>query len=206
MTTQLYKTIVADPPWAQTMTGRYSLERKTRPTKLPYPTMTVDEIKAMPVAEHADIGCHLWLWTTNEFLESGYQVMRAWGFKYLAPIVWVKPSGVGNYFIHRTQTMLFGYKEKCVFPKARYVPNVIFAKEGHHSQKPKESYDLIESVSPEPRLELFARPVSPMFPKVEGWDTWGNEVESDVTFEKGPFVRRMVLDRDEQKDFEKTGS
>lgn len=142
--------------------------------------MTVDEICGLPVGDQAAVGCHLWLWTTNEFLEAGYQVMRAWGFKYLAPIVWVKPSGCGNYFIHRTQTMLFGYKERCIFPKVRYVPNVFFATEKAHSRKPKDSYDLIESVSPEPRLELFARPVTPMFPKVEGWDTWGNETENNI--------------------------
>lgn len=179
MSTQLYKTILADPPWAQTLMGKRA-RRHSGAESLPYSTMTVDEICTLPVAEQAETGCHLWLWTTNQFLESGYQVMRAWGFKYLAPIVWVKPSGCGNYFIHRTQTMLFGYKERCVFPKARYIPNVIFANEGEHSRKPKESYQLIESVSEGPRLELFARPVTEMFPKIEGWDTWGNEVANDV--------------------------
>ncbi len=101
------------------------------------------------------------------------------------PLGWVKPSGCGNYFIHRTQTILFGYKEKCIFPKARYIPNVIFANEGKHSQKPKESYDLIESVSLEPRLELFARPVTSMFPKIPGWHVWGNEVEPDISLTQG---------------------
>lgn len=164
-----FKTIVADPPWRQTLTGKYLKLRHKRRMVLPYPTMTVDEICALPVAEQADIGCHLWLWTTNEFIEAGFSVMRAWGFKYLAPIVWVKPSGCGNYFIHRTQMILFGYKERCVFPKARYIPNVIFATEGSHSEKPAESYGLIEAVSDGPYLELFARRTR------LGWSTWGNE-------------------------------
>jgi N6-adenosine-specific RNA methylase IME4 len=177
---KLYRTILADPPWRQTLAGKYRDPRNSRASSLPYPTMTVDEIKALPIGELAAEGAHLWLWTTNEYLEAGFAVMRAWGFKYLAPVVWVKPSGCGNYFIHRTQTMLFGYRGKCLFTKARYVPNVIFANEGAHSRKPKESYDLIESVSETPRLEVFARPVTPMFQQMPGWDVWGNEVESDV--------------------------
>ena len=142
---------------------------------LEYPTMSLQEIKNIPVAELADVGCHLWLWTTNQFLQCGFEVMESWGFKYLAPITWVKPSGIGNYFIHRTQTVLFGYKGKCVFPLARYQPTVVFATlPKRHSQKPTEIYELIESISPPPRLELFARN------KRDGWDCWGNEVESDI--------------------------
>lgn len=172
-----YKTILADPPWPQGFSGKYREHGMAE--KLSYPTMGVEEIKALPVGDHAALGCHLWLWTTNEFLRAGFDVMEAWGFKYLAPIVWVKPSGIGNYFIHRTQIILFGYKQRCVFARKRYVPNVFFAKDGFHSRKPKESYDLIESISPEPRLEMFARPISPMFQKIAGWDTWGNEMVND---------------------------
>lgn len=178
-----YKTILADPPWQQTMAGRYRARHQNRRT-LPYPTMSVEEIKALPVGDLAEAGCHLWLWTTNQFLRDGFDVMRAWGFKYLAPVVWVRPSGCGNYFIHRTQTMLFGYKGRCEFLKARYVANVIFANDGEHSRKPKESFDLIESVSLEPRLELFARPATPMFPKLPNWHTWGNEMASDIELAK----------------------
>ncbi len=142
--------------------------------------MWVGEIKALPVADFAAEGCHLWLWTTNQFLEAGFEVMRAWGFKYLAPITWVKPQGFGAYFQHRTQTMLFGYKGRCQFNLARCKPTALFANVGRHSQKPEESYRLIESVSDGPRLELFARPVTPMFQRRPGWDVWGNEVQSTV--------------------------
>lgn len=162
------------------MAGKYRRRVNQRPDDLPYQTMSVDEIKALPVGELAAESCHLWLWTTNEYLKAGFDVMKAWGFKYLAPVVWVKPSGCGNYFIHRTQTMLFGYKGKCRFNGARYVPNVIHAPAGRHSEKPIESYDLIESVSDGPRLELFARPVTPMFQRMPGWTVWGNEVTSDL--------------------------
>ena len=170
-----YLTILADPPWRQRLTGKYRLPRNQRPDRLPYPTMSLDAIKALPVGDCAAVECHLWLWTTNEYLEAGFAVMRAWGFKYLAPIHWLKPSGCGNYFIHLTQTLLFGYRGKCRFPRARYVRNVITANARRHSEKPPESYDLIERVSAAPRLELFARR------RRDGWHTWGNEVSCDVS-------------------------
>jgi N6-adenosine-specific RNA methylase IME4 len=134
--------------------------------------MTVAQLVALPVADIAAVGAHLWLWTTNAFLRQGFEVMEAWGFKYLAPITWVKPSGVGNYFVHRTQTVLFGYRQKCLFPAARYRPTVFTttaARPGKHSEKPGEAFDLIESISPGPRLEMFARSHR------LGWDVWGNE-------------------------------
>jgi len=167
-----YRTILADPPWPQRLSGKYDTSKQQRADQLPYPTMSVDEIAALPVGLLALPGCHLWLWTTNAFLEAGFQVMRAWGFTYLAPVHWIKPSGIGNWFVHRTQTLLFGYRQKCVFQGLRYHPNVIEANPGRHSQKPPESYDLIEDVSEPRRLELFARASRP------GWDLWGNEVQS----------------------------
>jgi len=169
-----YQTILADPPWEQKMAGKYRT-RHRRIRELPYPTMTIEEIKALPVGDFADEGCHLWLWTTNQYLPSGFEVMEGWGFKYLAPITWVKPSGAGNWFVSVTQTLLFGYKGKCVFPQERYKPTVLHTSiPRRHSQKPEAFYDLIESISPEPRIELFSRA------RRFGWDCWGNEVESDI--------------------------
>jgi len=169
-----YKTILADPPWEQGMKGYYKIRPNTAKS-LRYPTMAVEDICKLPVNDIAEVGCHLWLWTTNQFLSAGFEVMKAWGFKYLAPITWVKPSGTGNYFIHRTQTLLFGYKDKCKFSLARYKPTVVMANDPHHhSEKPQIFYDLIESISLEPRIELFSRT------RRFGWDCWGNEVESDI--------------------------
>jgi N6-adenosine-specific RNA methylase IME4 len=135
--------------------------------------MSVDQLRALPIADLADDACHLWLWTTNQFLRSGFDLLDAWGFTFLSPITWVKPHGIANWFISRTQTMLFGYKKKCVFPLARYQPNVVFAPPGKHSQKPEASYELIESISPEPRLELFARK------ERAGWICQGNEIDGN---------------------------
>lgn len=149
--------------------------------QLEYPTMTTEAICNMPVGDIAERGAHLWLWTTNQHLEDGFKVMRAWGFRYMAPITWVKPSGIGMIFVHRTQTILFGYKDFNAFNKKRCLPTVIMAGlPKRHSQKPEEAYQMIEAMSDPARLELFARPVSPMFQKRDGWDTWGNEMPNDV--------------------------
>jgi len=137
--------------------------------------MTLGEIKALPVERIAADGCHLWLWTTNAFLRDGFDVMDAWGFRYLAPVHWIKPSGMGNWFINRTQTILFGYRKPCRMGDGRYSPNIIISSSPkRHSEKPEEAFTLIEAVSPGPRLELFARRARP------GWTVWGNEVEANA--------------------------
>ncbi len=171
-----YRTILIDPPWKQQMSGKYN--RRTFENKsLTYDTLSLQEIKNLPIEDLAEEGCHLWLWTTNQFLRQAFEVMESWGFKYLTTITWVKPSGAGNWFVSRTQHCLFGYKNKCQFNKERYKSTVFNSGlPKKHSQKPEEFYDLIESISDEKRIELFARN------KREGWDSWGNEVESDIEF------------------------
>ena len=206
-----YRTILADPPWQLQMAGQYK-SRNERPRVLPYQTMPLEEIKAMPVADMAESGAHLWLWVTTGKLVNGkpvilagFEVMQSWGFTYLQMLTWTKPSGYGNYFLSLTEHILFGYKNRCEFNRARYIRNAYDvpadaepvddryswnrAKAGQHSRKPVGSYQLIESVSDEPRLELFARPITPLYPAVEGWDIWGNEVVSDVVLNATPEQR-----------------
>ena len=156
------------------MSGRYKTSRNQRPGVLPYHTMDIESIAALPIASLAAEAAHLWLWTTNQYLAAGLDLMSRWGFTYLAPITWVKPSGIGNYFAHRTQTLLFGYRSKSRFPLARYRPTVLFAPAIRHSEKPEASYELIESISPGPRLELFARR------QRDGWDAWGDEAPNSL--------------------------
>lgn len=171
-----YKTILIDPPWEQKLTngGKYK-KYPNRKDELPYDTLTVEQIKEMPIGKLADVACHLWLWTTNQFLKYGFKIMDEWGFIYLAPITWVKPSGHGNWFVSRTQTCLFGYKDKCIFNNERYKPTVFFSGlPKRHSQKPAGFYSLIESISDEPRIELFARD------RREGWDAYGDELSKTI--------------------------
>lgn len=155
------------------MIGRF--KKHSRPDNLPYNTMSQDQLKALPVGSLADTDCHLWLWTTNRFLEDGFELMRCWGFKYHNAVSWVKPSGMGAYFINRVQVLLFGYRGK-IDMKQRYKPNVLFAPARKHSQKPECSYELIEAVSHPAYLELFARN------KREGWTVLGNGIDGrDIT-------------------------
>jgi|SRR6185503_3907161 len=201
-----YRTILADPPWHLQMAGQYK-RRNEGPRILPYRTMPLDDIKALPVNDLSERGAHIWLWvTTGKLIDgkpvllAGFEVLAAWGFTYLQLLTWTKPSGFGNYFLSLTEHILFGYKERCEFNRGRYIKNAYRelpdalepidesyawgrAKAGEHSRKPAASYELIESISDEPRLELFARPITPMFPKIDGWHTFGNEVECDVTLE-----------------------
>lgn len=172
-----FRTILIDPPWPQVNSGKRSRPKGDHGGEdLPYPTMELSDILALPVGMFAEPESHLWLWTTNQFLGEGLQLMKAWGFKYLAPIHMLKPTGMGNYFIHRTQTLLMGYREKCVFAGARYLPNVVeVSSVPRHSEKPVEFYEMIEAVSQPNRLELFARN------KRDGWSVWGNEVACDVS-------------------------
>lgn len=170
-----FRTLLIDPPWPKQTTGSLLADRAFRSASDVYPTMSIKQIKSMPINELGDVGAHLWLWVTDVMLPYGFEVMKAWGFKYHAPIVWRKPSGNGNYFIHLTEFILFGYKRKCQFNRARFVPNTYdWPHEREHSRKPEGSYDLIESVSDPSRLEIFARR------RRKGWHVNGNEVLSDI--------------------------
>lgn len=170
------------------------MTRHMRPAKLVYPLMSLKQIEQLPVYDLADEGAHVWLWAVNQLMPEAYDVMKRWGIKYHTTVTWRKPSGLGNYFINHTEHILFGYKNKCEFNKARYIPNAYdtlidkqaadlwneWGRPRKHSAKPVGSYQLIESVSDAPRLEMFARPITPLFGKMNDWDTWGNELPNEV--------------------------
>ncbi|GHU52500.1 DNA methyltransferase [Clostridia bacterium] len=165
--TQKYATILADPPW--------DLEQKgARGAGNHYQLMTLDRIKAMPVADLAEENAHCWLWVTNATLEPGFDVLRAWGFTPRSTFSWIKPRmGLGVYLRNATEHVLLGTKGKApILFNAQ--PNWGFFPRQDHSHKPEELYSVIERCSPGPYLELFARRRQP------GWDAWGNQIESDV--------------------------
>lgn len=173
-----YKTILADPPWMfQNRTGKMAPEHKRLNR---YTTLSLNEIKEIPVDLAAAENCHLYLWVPNALLKEGLAVMEAWGFKYKTNIVWHKirkdggpdGRGVGFYFRNVTELILFGTKGsfRTLAPGRKQV-NIIKTMKREHSRKPDELYDLIEHCSPGPFLELFARGQRP------GWDVWGNETE-----------------------------
>ena len=176
-----FSTILADPPWRFTnRTGKVAPEHKRLGR---YATMSLDEIKALPVSEVAAENAHLYLWVPNALLPEGLEVMRAWGFRYVTNIIWAKRRkdggpdgrGVGFYFRNVTEILLFGLKGHMrTLAAGRSQVNMLETRKREHSRKPDEQYELIESCSPGPYLELFAR-----YPQ-EGWTVWGNEASEDV--------------------------
>jgi N6-adenosine-specific RNA methylase IME4 len=174
-----FGTILADPPWRfMNRTGKVAPEhgRLRR-----YETMDLDEIKALPVQGLTLDKAHLYLWVPNALLPEGLEVMRAWGFKYKGNIVWYKTRkdggpdgrGVGFYFRNVTELLLFGTRGSMrTLDPGRTQVNIISKQKREHSRKPDEQYSIIESCSPGPFLEMFARA------KREGWHQWGNELES----------------------------
>lgn len=175
-----YATILADPPWRfDNRRGKVSPEHGRL---MRYPTMSLDEIKALSVSSVAADNAHLYLWVPNALLAEGLDVMAAWGFTYKTNIVWHKVRkdggsdgrGVGFYFRNVTELMLFGVKGRMrTGQPARSTVNLIAERKREHSRKPEGQYELIESCSPGPYLELFARHHR------DGWAQWGNEIHSD---------------------------
>lgn len=176
---QRWSTILADPPWDVNQKG-------ARGAVQHYNLMTLDRIKAMPVADLAANDAHLWLWVTNSTLREGYDVAEAWGFTVRSPLTWVKfRLGLGNYLRNSTEHLLFCTRGKAPV-QFRSQPTWINAPVTDHSHKPEEQYALIERVSPGPYLELFARRRPP---STSDWSVWGNQIGSDVEIPGYPVPR-----------------
>lgn len=168
--TKKYRTILADPPWDINQRGRYS----SRSAESHYELMPLDRIKAMPIAELCEDDSHLYIWVPNGLLPEGLDVIKAWGFTFRSPIYWIKPRlGLGNYIRNASETCLFATRGHAPV-RFRAQPNWLFAPQQEHSHKPEEQYAVIERLSYDPYLELFARRRQP------GWDVWGNEIDSDI--------------------------
>lgn len=171
-TEKTYRTIYLDPPWEEKGGGKIK-----RGADRHYQTMKLSEIAALPIKQLADKdGCHIYMWVTNNFLEKGIELLKQWGFQYITTITWQKDRmGLGQYYRGLTEHCLFATTKKRLPYKVIngkraqgvtgfYEPKTI------HSRKPKKMREMIELVSYEPRIELFARQ------QFQGWDCWGNEV------------------------------
>ena len=173
-----FGTILADPPWRfNNRTGKMAPEHKRLNR---YATLSLEEIQSIPVFDVAAENSHLYLWIPNALIQMGLDTMKAWGFEYKTNLVWYKTRkdggpdgrGVGFYFRNVTEMVLFGVKGslRTLDPGRRQV-NIILERKREHSRKPDGFYPIIESCSPGPYLELFARG-----PR-DGWSIWGNEAE-----------------------------
>lgn len=174
-----YSTLLIDPPWQFTnRTGKVAPEHRRLSR---YSTMSVEEMKQLPVSDLVAKKSHLYLWCPNALLAEGLDLMRAWGFQYKTNLVWYKirkdggpdGRGVGFYFRNVTELVLFGVRGSMrTLAPGRRQTNVIAQRKREHSKKPYEVYNIIQECSPGPYLELFARE------RVPGWDCWGDEVDT----------------------------
>lgn len=180
-----FSTVLADPPWQfKNRTGKVAPEHKRLNR---YSTMTLKDIKELPVSKVLEETAHLYLWVPNALLLEGIEVLKSWGFTYKTNLVWHKVRkdggpdgrGVGFYFRNTTELILFGVKGKDArtLSPGRSQVNIIRSMKREHSRKPDETYNLIESCSPGPFLELFARGSR------KNWVTWGNQADDyDITW------------------------
>ena len=178
---QNFATVMADPPWRFTnRTGKVAPEHKRLAR---YTTMDLNDICDLPVSEHLEDTAHCYLWVPNALLPDGLKVLTAWGFEYKSNIIWHKirkdggsdGRGVGFYFRNVTEVLLFGVRGKnarTLAPGRRQV-NLFGTRKREHSRKPDEQYDIIESCSWGPFLELFGRG------RRDNWTVWGNQADDD---------------------------
>jgi len=164
-----YQVIYADPPWPISETQWDKWESKITDK---YPTMSLEDIVALPVGDLSDENCSLFLWTTNTFLHDAFHVMEAWGFKYYCTITWDKGGGWTQDGFHKNaEYLLFGYKGKMgIEQRGDSIPTVYYEKKGKHSKKPNGLIEIIKNKTKGNRIELFQRE------KQDGFDGWGNEV------------------------------
>jgi N6-adenosine-specific RNA methylase IME4 len=170
-----YQTIYADAPWNEAGGGKIK-----RGADRHYPLMKTRDICALPVSQWAAPDAHLYTWVTNNFLEDGLEVMKAWGFRYVTTVTWMKDrAGLGQYFRGITEHCLFGVRGRLPYQltddghRLQGITGFFEAPRGEHSEKPAKMREMVERVSPGPRLELFARKPAP------GWDVWGNEASGE---------------------------
>lgn len=188
-----YNVIYADPPWelkAGPEVGKYVLKNgkqgwdnvslKSRDTE--FNSMTIEQIKSLPVGFITDKNACLYLWVTNKHLPFAFDVINEWGFRYSTTIVWCKNKmGGGLGGVHRITTEFLLYATRGTVGANGKNPgtwhNVKRDYENgfpKHSKKPEYFREMINSLHNGNKLEMFARKES------EGWDVYGNEVNNSI--------------------------
>jgi N6-adenosine-specific RNA methylase IME4 len=166
-TDRKFPIIYADPPWR--FENRMS---DTRRIENHYPTMALEEICALEVAELSTPDAVLFIWSPASILDECIEVITAWGFEYKTCVVWVKDKiGMGFYVRNQHELLLIATRGSPPMPaEDDRASSVIHAPRTEHSEKPAEFYELIETMYPElPKIELFARAAR------DGWERWGNQ-------------------------------
>lgn len=177
MTAGGWDVVYADPPWKFVTYGPKGRGRCPDGDvgRFHYETMSLDEIKALPIHDITSDRSVLYLWATSPMLPQALEVMRAWCFDYKSSFAWIKHRiGTGYWARNRHEMLLVGVtwhpaKSPCP-PRGMAVDSVIDEPAREHSRKPERAYEIIERYHPTAKkLELFARHARP------GWTAWGNE-------------------------------
>jgi N6-adenosine-specific RNA methylase IME4 len=175
-----YNIIYADPPWGyKDVRGD---TKKFGSATSHYRTMSLHDIKNLPVVDLADNNCFLFMWATMPNLREAFHVIHSWGFVYkTCAFTWVKMNkksdtwhgGFGNYTRPNAELCLLATRGRPRVHNKGKISSVLCTRIIGHSIKPPETRDkIVELCGDLPRVELFARQV------VDGWDCWGNEIES----------------------------
>lgn len=172
-----YATLVIDPPWPVKFRPR-----KDRPNqiRMPYSTMELDEISALPIRELLADDAWVFCWTLSQFLPQTFEIVEDWGCRYRETMTWRKTSQHSlNVGVPSLGTMMrnaeFVVVASVGSPKWLDTRGLYLAFDGlrrEHSRKPAEFDDLLRRVAPQPRLEMFARE------RKAGFDAWGDELST----------------------------
>ena len=187
--TKKYKIIYADPPWSyESYSGKSEKDFLNKKriwgiAESNYETMSIEELKQLPVQSISDDDCILFMWATFPNLQQALDLIKAWGFEYkTVGFVWekfgksnntTKKYGLGWYTRSNAEIVMIGRKGK-FDRKSAAVQQIVKSTIGEHSRKPNEVRERILKLCGDlPRIELFART------KVYGWDVWGNDEKLD---------------------------
>jgi len=163
----VYDVVVIDPPWE---IGQRNSTAGYKP--LPYPTMSIDEIKDLEL--QCDDDCHVFLWTTQKFLPIAFDIVDHWGLEYVCTFTWFKNGGPQPLDLpaYNTEFFIYARQGKPKFIDTKKFNTALIADKGKHSEKPEEFYEMLRRVTAGRRIDMFNRR------SIEGFDTWGNESES----------------------------
>lgn len=192
-----YTVLYTDHPWPEHGGGQIQ-----RGADRHYPLMSVKDVLALPFGEWAADNAHLYLWATNNYMEAGFQAIRAYGFRFVTVVTWVKgKAGLGQYYRGRTEHCLFAVRGRLPYliaptgkraqgqtviyepeldveelPDPADLPSAFEGPLARHSKKPAQMRRYIELVSGGhgPMLECFAREAAPK------WDAWGNQAPESL--------------------------
>lgn len=195
-----YQIIYADPPWQQSRGGKKAVRENSSGKELDYPVIDLKEIKDIfwDIFEYADENSVLFLWTIEKYLFEAQKMAEEFNYRLHARMIWNKITGIPAAFTIRFghEYLLYMYRGK-LLPVAKEeqgkIHSVFTEQVKRHSQKPEIAYQIIERLYPNTnKLEIFARN------KRQGWDVWGNEIESDIELTPPP---QGVKSDDQNKTF-----